>query len=442
MSDIELENQEERKAYRRKRRIRNQILAYMVTACFGFAVIFGIVFGIGQIRKAAVAAPETGQNLQSQVDEFLKTESIINIPNTVEDILPELSYEERLDQLIDTVLENMPLEDKVAGLFIVAPEAITKGETVVEAGESLKNALMDYAVGGLVYHEKNMRDSAPPEQLIKGAESYSRYALFSAVLEEGGKNGELVKSGIIETRESSATTIGKSGDTNKAYEAGQRIGQKLDSLGIHLDFAPCADLASVENSAVAYNSYGSDVTQVPLYAQAMMKGLKENSVIPCVTHFPGNGGTTQDTATGMATTDRTAEELRMNEIAVFKEMINAGAPMIMVGHIAAPSLTGDKTPCSLSSVVVTDILRNELGFQGVIISDALNKKAISEYYDSGEACVRAIKSGCDMLLEPEDFLKGYAAVLDAVVNGTIAEERINDSLRRIYRIKYADKLEQ
>ncbi len=140
--------------------------------------------------------------------------------------------------------------------------------------------------------------------------------------------------------------------------------------------------------------------------------------------------------------DSAAEELRMNEIAVFKEMINAGAPMIMVGHIAAPSLTGDKTPCSLSSVVVTDILRNELGFQGVIISDALNKKAISEYYDSGEACVRAIKSGCDMLLEPEDFLKGYAAVLDAVVNGTIAEERINDSLRRIYRIKYADKLEQ
>ena len=109
----------------------------------------------------------------------------------------------------------------------------------------------------------------------------------------------------------------------------------------------------------------------------------------------------------------------------------------MVGHVAVPALTGDNTPCSLSSAVITDKLRNELGFNGVIITDAMNKGAITEYYEADEAAILALKAGCDMILCPDDFEKAYNGVLEAVQNGTISEERINDSLRRIYRIKYA-----
>ena len=116
--------------------------------------------------------------------------------------------------------------------------------------------------------------------------------------------------------------------------------------------------------------------------------------------------------------------------------------MISVSHMAAPALTGDNTPCSLSSEVVTNILRNELNFRGVIITDAMNQKAITEYYGADEAAVRALRAGCDMIYAPENFETAYNGVLEAVQNGTISEERINDSLRRIYRIKYADKLDQ
>lgn len=114
--------------------------------------------------------------------------------------------------------------------------------------------------------------------------------------------------------------------------------------------------------------------------------------------------------------------------------------MVMVGHMAAPGLTGDNTPSSMSQEIVTNILRNELGFDGVIITDAMNMGAISQYYGSDEAAIQALKAGCDMVLMPEDFKTAYNGVLKAVEDGIISEERINDSLRRIYQIKYADKL--
>ena len=114
----------------------------------------------------------------------------------------------------------------------------------------------------------------------------------------------------------------------------------------------------------------------------------------------------------------------------------------MVSHMAAPALTGDNEPSVFSKVLVTDILRGQMYFEGVIITDALNMKAISDFYGADEAAVMAILAGCDMLLMPEDFEKAYEGVLEAVRNGYISEERINDSLRRIYRIKYADRIEE
>ena len=126
---------------------------------------------------------------------------------------------------------------------------------------------------------------------------------------------------------------------------------------------------------------------------------------------------------------------------MFKAAIDAGANMIMVGHMAAPSLVGDNTPSSMSSVIVTDILRDELGFEGVIITDAMDMSAISEYYESDHAAIMALKAGCDMILMPDDYEAAYNGVLQAVKDGVISEERVNDSLRRIYRIKLADKVD-
>nr|WP_300865800.1 glycoside hydrolase family 3 N-terminal domain-containing protein [uncultured Acetatifactor sp.] len=126
---------------------------------------------------------------------------------------------------------------------------------------------------------------------------------------------------------------------------------------------------------------------------------------------------------------------------MFQAGINEGADMVMVSHMAASALTGDNEPSIFSQTLVTGILREQMGFQGVIITDALDMGAISQYYAADEASIMAVLAGCDMLLMPEDYEKAYTGVLEAVRSGNIDEERINDSLRRIYRIKYADMVQ-
>lgn len=432
-------NQQDRREARRKRRQRNQIAAYMTVLVFIIVLSLGIVLGVKQLT---LTAREREEVQQEKVDEVFATEETIEVPEEIPtETVVKLSPEEKLDQIVNAVIEVMPLEDRVAGLFVVTPEAITGVSTAIKAGDGTREALSQYAVGGIVYFGKNMQSEAQLKEMIENTKLYSKYPLFIAVDEEGGSVSRVAEAGIG-TKVDAAKTIGETGDANNAYQAGSSIGGYLSGLGFNLDFAPVADINSVEGSALGSRAFGSDATVAAPFVTSMMQGIQEQNVTACLKHFPGMGSSAQDTHDGMASTDRTAEEFRANEFAVFQAGIDAGADMIMVGHLSAPALTGDNTPCSLSSAVVTDILRNEMNYDGVIISDALNMSAITEYYESDQAAIHALRAGCDMLLMPENFEKAYNGVIQAVQDGTISEERINDSLRRIYRIKYADKIEQ
>ena len=143
----------------------------------------------------------------------------------------------------------------------------------------------------------------------------------------------------------------------------------------------------------------------------------------------------------MASSEKTKEDFETTDFLSFQAGIDAGADFVMVSHLSVPNITGDNTPASLSAKMITDILRGELGFNGVVITDAMDMKAVTEYYTADEAAVKALQAGADMILMPEDFETAYQGVLDAVNNGTLSEERINESLQRIYRVKYSDKAE-
>lgn len=430
-------NQQDKREERRKRRRRNQIAAYVTVIVMIALFAVGIVIGVNYLTQMA---KDKDAAKQDKVNAMLGTEETIEEPEPTETVA-ELTPEQKLDEIVNAGIEVMPLEDKVAGLFIVTPEAITGVGTAIQAGDGTREALSKYAVGGIVYFSKNMQSEEQLKEMIDNTQLYTKYPLFIAVDEEGGSVSRVADAGIG-TKVDTAQAIGATGDANNAYQAGVTIGGYLSGLGFNLDFAPVADINSVEGSALGSRAYGSDAAAVTPFVTAMMQGIEEQKVTACLKHFPGIGSSTQDTHDGLATTDRTLEEFRANEFTVFQAGIDAGAEMIMVGHLSAPALTGDNTPCSMSSAVVTDILRNEMGFRGVIISDALNMSAITEYYGSDEAAIMALRAGCDMILMPEDFEKAYNGVLQAVEDGTISEERINDSLRRIYRIKYAGKVEQ
>lgn len=432
------QTQQDRREERRRRRKRNQIAAYVTVVALIAVFAVGIVFSVTKLTESN---RQKAQEQQEKLEQLLASEQQETLPGaeaTPEPVV-ELTPQQKLDEIVNAGIDVMPLEDKVAGLFIVTPEAITGVSTAVQAGEGTQSALAQYAVGGIVYFQKNIQSGEQIKEMIENTQLYTKYPLFIAVDEEGGSVSRVANAGLG-TKLDTAETIGQTADANNAYQAGTTIGQYLSELGFNLDFAPVADLANVENSIMSERSYGADAATVGPFVTAMLQGLEEQKVTACLKHFPGVGSTTQDTHEGIATTDRTLEDFRANEFLAFQAGIDAGANMIMVGHMAVPALTGDNTPSSLAGAVVTDALRTELNFDGVIITDALNMSAISEYYSSDEAAIMALKAGCDMILMPEDFELAYNGVLQAVQAGMISEERINDSLRRIYRIKYADKV--
>ncbi len=441
--------QQQREA-RRKRRQRNQILAYVTVLILIALMATGIVIGVKyltqwqeQKRQEEQAQQESMQNqLEQQLES--QEESIQAPPDepvTTPEPIPELTPEEKLDVVINAMIEAMPLDDKVSGLFFVTPESITDVNAAVRAGDGTREALTQYAVGGIVYDKKNIQNAEQFREMLGNTELYSKYPLFLGIEEEGGSISPLAAAGLID-RQSSAADIGVGGDAGAAYQAGSGLGAGLASYGINVDFAPVADLANVDGSVMAARAYGNDAAAVMAYVSNMVSGMQEQGVTACVKHFPCGGGTAADTHNGLAVSERSAEDLRSQELTVYQGSIDSGIQMIMVGHTAVPSLTGDNTPSSLSSIIVTDLLRNEMGYRGVIITDAMDMKAISEYYGSGQAAVLALRAGCDMILMPENFEEAHAAVLAAVQDGTISEERINDALRRIYRIKCADRLSQ
>ena len=230
--------------------------------------------------------------------------------------------------------------------------------------------------------------------------------------------------------------VGSRGDTQEAYEVGSTIGAYLSDLGFNMDAAPDTDvLTNPDNQVVKYRSFSSDPQLVTEMAASELRGLNEQGIIGMYKHFPGHGGTTDDSHEGYAYVDDTLEELKSGAFVPFQDGIDNGIQVIMVSHISCPNVTGDNTPATLSKMMITDILRNNMGFDGMVITDAMNMGAITARYSSSEAAVAALNAGVDMLLMPEDFQSAYQGVLDAVKDGTVSEERIDESVQRILELK-------
>lgn len=433
---------DERREYRRKRRIRNQVIAYVSVIIFLAAVIGGAFFGIRTVTKK-VSEKKQAEELAKQLEEIEEEEPAVVEPPVVEE---ETEVEEEVDwleEMVEAAIAEMPLEDKVAGLFVITPEQLTGVEQAIRAGDGTKEALNQYAVGGLIYFGKNIKDKEQLTEMLANTKSMSKYPVFLAVDEEGGSVARVAKSEIEVPQVGDMSEIGAAGDTMVAYDSGATIASYLYELGFNVNFAPVADVVTdVENSAIGKRSFGGDPVVVGDMVSSMVAGMQETGISSCLKHFPGIGAATEDTHEGMAVIEKSADELKTSEFVPFKSGIDAGAHFVMVGHASLPNVIGDNTPCSLSEEVITNMLRGELGYNGIIITDALNMSAITEYYAADEAAITALKAGADMLLMPEDFEAAYEGVLNAVNEGVIAEERINESLKRIYRVKYRDRVDQ
>ncbi|MCD7760443.1 MAG: hypothetical protein LUH16_01495 [Clostridiales bacterium] len=341
------------------------------------------------------------------------------------------------DEAAQTLLESMTLHEKVCQLFIVTPEELTGiSGTATVGGAATQAALQDYPVGGLVYFAGNILTPDQCTSMIENTQSYSELGLFIAVDEEGGTVARIGRNSAMGTTSfPNMATVGAQG-TDAAYNVGLTIGSEITRFGFNLDFAPVADVnTNPDNPVIGSRAFSSDAEEAAELVASAVQGFRGGGILCCLKHFPGHGDTATDSHYGLAETTKTLDELRETEFLPFQAGIDAEAELVMVGHISTPNITGDSVPASLSSYLVTDILRGELGFDGLVVTDSLSMEAITDQYGSGEAAVLAVQAGVDLLLMPEELSAAVSALEGAVADGTVSESRIDESVLRILTVK-------
>lgn len=346
--------------------------------------------------------------------------------------------EAALERQAEEILTAMSTEQKIYQMFIVTPEVLTGGVNVTTADQAMRAGIKAHPVGGLAYFSKNLTDAEQTKELLRRTQACAMEVvglpLFQCVDEEGGRVARIGNNGGFDVPR--VVPMGKIKSAEGAYQAGTTIGAYLSDLGFNLDFAPDADvLTNGNNTVIGDRSFGRDAEIVLRYASAYSDGLHANGVLSTFKHFPGHGATEADTHDGYAYTDKTYEELLRADLVPFAGAGEADTDCVMVSHIAVPNITGDNTPCSLSYQMITEVLRGDLGYDGIIVTDAMNMGAIAGHYASDEAAVTAVLAGADVILMPQDFGLAAEGVLSAVQSGVIPEERIDESVRRIIMVK-------
>ena len=339
---------------------------------------------------------------------------------------------------VDERIGAMTLEQKVAQLFIVTPEALVEGVSqVTQAGDMTREGVTAHPVGGIVYFAQNLLDPEQTTTMLANVKQFyadaGNVAPFIAVDEEGGTVVRVADNEAFGAQDvGDASALGSAGDTEAAKRAAEQIADYLMPLGFNLDFAPVADVVDpLRSDTMGLRSFSSDAAVAADMVRAEVEGFRDKKMLCCAKHFPGIGAAAGDSHEGAITIEATNEELETVDLVPFRAAIEAGVPMIMVGHVSLPNIVGDSTPAPLSSAVVQGMLRDSLGYTGIIVTDSLSMGAITDYYTPAEAAVAALKAGCDIPLMPERLDEAYQGVLSAVQVGELTEERLDESLTRI-----------
>ncbi len=332
------------------------------------------------------------------------------------------------------LLDDMTLEEKVCQMFIVSPEQLTgKSGYSTEADKDLKKGLEKYHVGGIIFSEGNLESknqiTAMLRNLQTSAKSVSGAGIFTVIQEEGGDIAPAAnKLGI--KNPGSMATLGDKKDEKAVYDAGRELGSELKKLGFNVDLAPIADLGTNSKNGLGDRVFSSDTETAAKMVSNIVKGFSDSGIASALSHFPGEGAYDGKSAL----IKRSLSQLRKEELLPFDSGIEAGADFVLVSHHIISGI-GDDLPCDLSYTAITGILRNELGFGGIVMTGSHKDPAITKKYSSGEAAVMAVNAGADIILLPDDLPAAVSAVCEAVENGEIRETRINESVTRILNLK-------
>lgn len=390
--------------------------------------------------KASYNQPVTDVNTVADTTLKVIDTNIVqeNITSTLESTpvdITEGSQSVSVSDKVQKILSDMSLEEKVYQMFIVTPEQLTGVDVVVQASESTQTALELAPVGGIIYFGQNLQNDSQTTQMLSNTQKYMKdingIGLFLCVDEEGGYVAR-IGDHLTSNQFNYMNTYGQNPDSLEAYQIGVELAENLSTYGFNVDFAPVSDVdLNVDNGLHEYGRcFSDDPNSCAIMVDGIVRGIQDNGISATIKHFPGLGSTTGDTHNDIIYLDRSKEELETVDFIPIKAGIDAGVDFVMVSHMVVNGLS-DNVPCDLSKTIVTNWLRNDLNFDGIVITDSHQMSAITNYYTSAEASVMAIQAGIDIVLMPDNLENSVDAIVDAVTNGKISEEQIEQSVTRI-----------
>ncbi|MFD3258688.1 beta-N-acetylhexosaminidase [Paenibacillus lentus] len=331
-------------------------------------------------------------------------------------------------------MSKLTLEQKIGQMFIC-------GFPSLVPSEGIKALIAEHHLGGVIYFRRNIDSVGQLAKLSADLQKLPRSTpeipLFISMDQEGGMVARLDHDGVSRIQGNMA--LGAANDLSLTEEAAVLAAKELTALGINLNFAPCVDVNNnPANPVIGVRSFGEDPLRVAEHGVSAIRGYQSQGVSATAKHFPGHGDTTVDSHHGLASVPHSRERLYSVELPPFRKAIEAGVDMIMTAHVIFPAFEPDAIPATLSRRVLTDLLRNELGFEGVIITDCLEMHAISKSCGIAEGAVRAIEAGADIVLVShtlEEQVRAIQAVCAAVRSGRLTEEQIDESVARILALK-------
>lgn len=335
-------------------------------------------------------------------------------------------------------LAEMSLREKVGQLFNVRIEALDLTSSYTQTGPSqvITDGFNRYPCGGLTLYAANIKN---PQQIIDFTQflhNLGNYPLL-CIDEEGGRVARIASNSQFNvTKYASMAAVGATGDPKNGYEAGNNIGGYLALYGFDVDFAPVSDVnTNPDNVVIGDRAFGSSPQLVADFASQFLLGLQKNTVEGCLKHFPGHGDTKADTHYGYAESLKTWAEISTCEMIPFRKGIEAGTQLIMTAHICLPNVTDESIPSTLSPLILQEKLRGELGYKGIIITDSMGMGAITQEYSPEEAAIRALEAGCDIILDPADYVSAFEAVVSAVESGRLTMEQIDERVSKVLALK-------
>lgn len=365
----------------------------------------------------------------------------------IEMILPK-NVTAQIDK-IEEILANMSNEEKIAQMIM---PSFREGYGYEVNYDNITDIISSYNFAGVILFSENTPDIESTMRFVDFLQSANKEHVSRLLIAIDQEGGSVTRLGIGTTTPGNMA-LAATNDPTYAFESASIIGKELKALGINTNFAPVVDINNnPSNPVIGIRSFSDDANTVANYSEEFMKGLQSEGIITSLKHFPGHGDTLVDTHTDLSIINKSYDELKNNELIPFQKLIDSGTEMIMTAHIQFPQIETNTyvskkdneqytLPATLSKTILTDILRNDMHFNGVIVTDALDMAAIAENFELEDASIRAINAGADILLMPytfdseKDELKQYIKDLALKVGTEIDEENVNNSVRRILRLK-------